>query len=60
MCRRLLQDGDNEARDLWSARSVEVSNRLSSHMVERVSQALAQYDYDAALQLLMDDTTQSQ
>ena len=58
--RRLLQDGDNEARDLWSARSVEVSNRLSSHMVERVSQALAQYDFDAALQLLMDDTTQSQ
>ena len=50
--RQLLQEGDNDARELWRSNRVEISTQLPSHVVQRVSQALASYEFDAALQLL--------
>jgi CheY-like chemotaxis protein len=50
--RQLLQEGDNEARELWRSSREEIAAELPTHTVERVSQALANYEFDAALQLL--------
>ena len=58
--RSLLLDGDNEARDLWNAGKAELSAHLPSHLVERVSLALAHYDFDAAAQLLAEDPSQAE
>ena len=52
--RELLQQGDNEARELWKSRQAEISAQLPFHVVHRVSQALANYEFDAALLLLED------
>lgn len=52
--RRLLQEGDNEARDVWRSHRQEIAAQLPEHLIRRVSQALANYDFDTALQLLPD------
>ncbi len=50
--RELLQQGDNEARDLWELQQTDVKAQLPFHVVQRVSQALANFEFDAALRLL--------
>ncbi len=50
--RDLLQQGDNEASELWQARQAEIETLLPSDVVERISRALANYQFDEALQML--------
>ena len=50
--RDLLQQGDNDARELWKSRQAEIGAQLPFHVVQRVSQALANFEFDAALRLL--------
>ena len=50
--RELLRQGDNDAKELWKSRPAEISARLPFHIVQRISQALADYDFDAAMGLL--------
>jgi len=50
--RQLLREGDDEAREMWNARPAEVDARLPFPVVQRVSQALVQYEFDTALRVL--------
>ena len=52
--RQLLQEGDNEARELWNARQSDIRSQLPFSVVQRVSQALAKYEFDLAARLLSD------
>ena len=54
--RELLRLGDNDARDLWKSREPEINAQLPFHVAQRVSLALSNYEFDAALALLPDDT----
>jgi CheY-like chemotaxis protein/HPt (histidine-containing phosphotransfer) domain-containing protein/anti-sigma regulatory factor (Ser/Thr protein kinase) len=57
--RQLLHEGDNEARELWRSSREEIAAELPLHTVQRVSQALANYEFDAALRLLPDGPSTS-
>ena len=50
--RELLQQGDNDARELWKSRQAEIDAQLPFHVAQRVAKALANYEFDAALRLL--------
>ena len=50
--RTLLAQGDNEARDLWEASHGDIQAHLPSHVMQRISHALANFEFDAALRLL--------
>ena len=52
--RELLQEGDNDARELWKSRQVEIGGQLPFQLTQNVSQALANFEFDAALRLLAD------
>ena len=52
--RALLREGDNEARDLWTSHLADIQAQLPAHLVQRVSMALANFEFDAALRLLED------
>ena len=57
--RDLLQQGDNDARELWKSRQAEIATQLPFHVIERVSQALANFEFEAALRLLPQDPAES-
>ena len=50
--REFLRQGDNEARDLWESRQVDILAQLPSELQQRVSKALANFEFDSALRLL--------
>ena len=50
--RDLLQQGDNDARELWKSRQTEIQAQLPFHVVQRIAIALANYEFDAALRWL--------
>ncbi|MEO8857920.1 MAG: response regulator [Burkholderiaceae bacterium] len=50
--RALLQEGDNEARELWAALGNESRAKLPVETQQRMSRALDAYDFGAALLLL--------
>jgi signal transduction histidine kinase/CheY-like chemotaxis protein len=53
--RQLLRQGDNEARVLWRNRQKEFAAQLPAHVIDRISHALAQFDFDTAAHLLPTD-----
>ena len=53
--RILLAQGDNEARDLWESSQQDIQAHLPSHVIQRVSHALANFEFDAALRLLPEE-----
>ena len=52
--RDLLQQGDNDARELWKSSQAEIQAQLPFHVVQRIAIALANYEFDSALRLLPD------
>ena len=50
--RDLLREADVEARELWASRPEEVEAQLPPHVVQRISLALENFEFDAALRLL--------
>jgi two-component system, sensor histidine kinase and response regulator len=50
--RGLLQEGDVEAKELWESRQEEIAARLPFHVVQRISLALNDFEFDTALSLL--------
>ncbi|HEV2715987.1 MAG TPA: Hpt domain-containing protein, partial [Terriglobales bacterium] len=50
--RGLLQEGDVEAKQLWESRQEELADRLPLHVIQRISLALNDFEFDAALSLL--------
>jgi CheY-like chemotaxis protein len=52
--RDLLQAGDIEAKALWESRQDAIPARLPDHVVQRISLALDNFDFDAVLALLAD------
>ena len=54
--RDLLQAGDNDARELWTSRQAEIAEKLPFHVIQNVSQALANFEFDAALRLLPENS----
>jgi two-component system, sensor histidine kinase and response regulator len=54
--RDLLQQGDTEATELWMAKQGEMARYLPSYVLQRISQALENFEFDAALSLLPGDT----
>ncbi len=54
--RALLQQADVEAKELWDSRGVQIEARLPSHVAHRVSLALENFDFDAALRLLPEES----
>ena len=50
--RNLLAQGDNEARELWNSHKTSIGTRMPLHLVQQISVALANFDFDAALRLL--------
>ena len=55
--RELLQEGDNDARELWKSSQVEIGEQLPFQVIQHVSQALANFEFDAALRLLADHSS---
>jgi HPt (histidine-containing phosphotransfer) domain-containing protein len=53
--RDLLQQADVEARELWASRPGEIDAWLPSHVAHRITQALENFEFDAALGLLPED-----
>ena len=52
--RELLRQADVEAKELWESKRDEIASCLPVHMVQRVSLALDNFNFDAALRLLED------
>jgi two-component system sensor histidine kinase/response regulator len=50
--RDLLRNGDDEARDVWHAGSARIDNALPVDVVDRVTRALSNYQFDEVLDLL--------
>ena len=50
--RGLLQEGDVEAKQLWESRQEELAGRLPFHVIQRISLALNDFEFDTALGLL--------
>ena len=50
--RDLLQQGDIEAKELWRAKRNEIGARLPLYVVQRISLALENFEFDAALRLV--------
>jgi CheY-like chemotaxis protein len=50
--KRLLQDGDIEAIELWRLHAAVFARRLPRRTIETIEAALASYDFDRALRLL--------
>ena len=50
--RDLLRHGDNEARDLWHASQSRIEASLPVDVVDRVTLALSNYQFDAVLDML--------
>jgi signal transduction histidine kinase/CheY-like chemotaxis protein len=50
--RDLLQQGDVEARELWASKQGELAPHLPTHIVQRISHALDNFEFGAALRLL--------
>ena len=50
--RGLLQEGDVEAKELWESRQEEIAARLPFHVIQRISLALNDFEFDTALGLL--------
>ena len=50
--RDLLQHGDVEGRELWESKQAEIARWLPFHVVQRISLALENFEFDAALRLL--------
>jgi two-component system sensor histidine kinase/response regulator len=55
--RGLLQEGDVEAKDLWVSRQEEIAARLPFHVVQRISLALNDFEFDTALGLLPESSS---
>jgi CheY-like chemotaxis protein len=53
--RDLLQQADVEARELWEARPGGIDAWLPSQVAHRITQALENFEFDAALGLLPED-----
>jgi len=56
--RDLLREGDVEAKELWASRQKEITAGLPIHVVQRISLALDNFDFDAALGLLADPSAE--
>ncbi len=56
--RKLLQEGDVEAKELWESKQEEIARYLPSHLVQRISLALATFEFDTALSLLPGDSAE--
>ena len=50
--RRLLHEGDVEATSLWAAHQHEATALVAPQIIQRISVALENYDFDASLALL--------
>ena len=50
--RDLLRHGDNEARDLWQTGQAQIDNLLPVDVVDRVTRALSNYQFDEVLDML--------
>jgi HPt (histidine-containing phosphotransfer) domain-containing protein len=50
--RDLLAQGDNEARAVWASHKAKLTGTLDSQTVKDVSNAMENFDFDQALQLL--------
>ena len=50
--RSLLQQADVEAKELWRSRPAEIDAQLPLNVVHRISLALENFEFDAALRLL--------
>ena len=58
--RSLLQEGDVEAKELWESRQEEIAARLPFHVVQRISLALNDFEFDTALGLLPEGSSDQQ
>jgi hypothetical protein len=58
--RRLLQDGDTEAIDLWRDEAPALSTLVPALAASRISAALQDYDFEAALRWLPGADTQTE
>ncbi len=58
--RGLLQEGDVEAKELWVSRQEEIAARLPFHVVQRISLALNDFEFDTALGLLPESSSDQQ
>jgi HPt (histidine-containing phosphotransfer) domain-containing protein len=54
--RGLLQEGDVEAKELWESRQEEIAARLPFHVMQRISLALNDFEFDTALALLPENS----
>jgi hypothetical protein len=54
----LLQQGDVEAKELWESRHDEIAARLPFHVVQRISLALNDFEFDTALGLLPENSAE--
>ncbi len=53
--RRLLSEGDLEAKELWDVRRAELSSGLSPQTLARISLALENYEFDSVVALLREE-----
>ena len=58
--RSLLQEGDVEAKQLWESRQEELAARLPFHVVQRISLALNDFEFDTVLGLLPEHAAEEQ
>ncbi|MEO7150089.1 MAG: response regulator [Burkholderiaceae bacterium] len=58
--RDLLEQGDTDARELWSAHRDEAAQWLPAQTVQRVERALDNFEFDVALNHLNDDMRRTQ
>ncbi len=56
--RSLLQEADVEGRELWRSRPSEIDAQLPLNVVQRISLALENFEFDAALSLLPENSGQ--
>ena len=54
----LPQEGEVEAKELWESKQEEIARYLPSHLVQRISLALATFEFDTALSLLPGDSAE--
>jgi two-component system, sensor histidine kinase and response regulator len=54
--RHLLRDNDSEAMALWEAKRSELSGIFAPDRCDRITQALDEFDFDAALAALPEET----
>ena len=52
--RELLQQADVESKELWESKRDQIEAHLPMHVVQRISLALENFEFDAALRLLPD------